>query len=231
MSQKTTVSQSVLKAFVGRWLPGVSTVGACLLVTALAGTAQAQTIFRIVGPDGRVTFSDKPPPDADKAQALTAGAGSEPGANGPALPFALRQPVAKYPVTLYTAASCASCDEGRSLLRSRGVPFAEKTIATAADVEAFRRINEGNTVPVLTIGSQLVKGFSSSDWTQYLNAAGYPEKSVLPAAYRQPAASPLAAVPASAAPPSAPEAAPKPPAMPPAAVPRVTPDNPAGIQF
>ena len=38
-----------------------------------AGAAQAQTVYRIVGPDGKVTFSDKAPLDASKATAASAG--------------------------------------------------------------------------------------------------------------------------------------------------------------
>src|SRR5687768_6477499 len=92
--------------------------------------ANAQQIYRFVGPDGRVTFSDKAPLDpavkATKASAvsLPAGSGLE------ALPFDLRQTASRFPVTLYSGPTCTSCAAGRALLSSRGVPFTEKTVST-----------------------------------------------------------------------------------------------------
>ena len=38
-------------------------VAGLLLAAACSFSAQAQQIFRIVGPDGKVTFSDRPPED------------------------------------------------------------------------------------------------------------------------------------------------------------------------
>jgi hypothetical protein len=46
-------------------------------------------------------------------------------------------------------------------------------------------------LPVLTIGSQQLKGYQSNDWQGYLDAAGYPKTSALPASYRNPASTPL----------------------------------------
>jgi len=39
-------------------------LGAGLLACVLAIPALAQGVYRIVGPDGRISFSDKPPPAA-----------------------------------------------------------------------------------------------------------------------------------------------------------------------
>ncbi|MCY7306844.1 MAG: glutaredoxin family protein [Rhodoferax sp.] len=164
----------------------------CLL---MAGSAQlaAQTIYRIVGADGKVTFSDKPPPDATKATATSA-SGRPIGSTEVALPFELRQVVARYPVTLYSAASCVPCNAGRMLLQSRGVPFVEHGISTPDDSEALQRISGELSLPFLTVGGQKIKGFSEAEWTQFLNAANYPQTSVLPANYRNPPAKPLVAV-------------------------------------
>ena len=50
---------------------------ACLLGTAallcLASSVQAQTVYRIVGADGKVTFSDKPPVNAEQGKVATTG--------------------------------------------------------------------------------------------------------------------------------------------------------------
>ncbi|MCZ2496513.1 DUF4124 domain-containing protein [Xylophilus sp. Kf1] len=209
---------------------------ACLLLACTG--AQAQQVFRIVGADGRVTYSDRPAPTtADRAPARSATAVDTPASPAVAtatLPYELRMVAQRYPVTLYTAGGCGACDAARSLLRARGVPFLEKTVETAADAEAFQRISGGTGLPYATIGQQALEGFSSVEWTRYLDAAAYPAQSQLPAGYRAPATAPLVAVVPvrNAAPGGTPtggaasRTAPRAPAAPAA-----PPANPAGIQF
>lgn len=204
---------------------------ACALLgglALLAGQVQAQTIFRLVGPDGKVTYSDKAPAASDKATATNAN--GRPLANsGAALPFELRQVAGKYPVTLYTANNCVPCGSGRALLSSRGIPFTEKTVTTTDDSQALQRLSNDSSLPFLTIGGQQIKGFSDSEWTQFLDAAGYPKTSVLPGNYRNAAASPLVEVQKPAAP-AKPEE--KQNQSAPAALPPVdNKANPAGITF
>jgi glutaredoxin len=202
-------------------------LAASLLVIAASG-AQAQTVYRIIGADGKVTFSDKPPANEQQGKVSTTGVGAAAAASGAALPFELRQVVSKYPVTLYTSADCAPCASGRSLLTSRGIPFSERTVTSAEDVAALQKLSGQSALPVLTIGAQRVKGFSDLEWSQDLDAAGYPKTSQLPASYRNPPAAPLVSVqkpaPAKAEEkPDAPEV-PDTPAAP-------SPQNPAGISF
>lgn len=199
------------------------------LVLLASSLSQAQTVYRVVGPDGKVTFSDKPPVNAANVTATGQG-GRAIGVSGPPLPFQLRQVVSRYPVTLYTASGCAPCDTGRTLLASRGVPFTEKTVTTAEDSEALVRISGESSLPFLTIGGQQIKGYSDAEWVQFLNAAGYPNTSVLPANFRNPAASPLVALQKPAEPKAENAAAPSKPQEPARPVPSNA-SNPAGITF
>jgi glutaredoxin len=208
-----------------------------LLATVLAFGSMhvhAQAVYRIVGPDGRVTFSDKPPPAAaGKATAIDTGT-SGPAASGSALPFELKQVAGKYPVTLYTGSNCGPCGSGRAMLSSRGVPFTERTVNTAQDADALQRLSGDNTLPLLTIGGQQLKGYSDTEWNQFLDAAGYPKTSQLPASYRNPPAAPLVAVQKQAPTTSATGNTAQEPLAAPA--PRPAPDrsgvdNPAGIRF
>lgn len=203
---------------------------ACAAVLLMAGQAQAQTVYRVVGPDGKVTFSDKPPAASGNATA-TGVAGKSVGGGGAALPFELRQVASKYPVTLFTSSNCAPCGSGRALLTSRGIPFTEKTVTTAEDSEALQRISGESSLPFLTIGSQQIKGFADLEWTQFLDAAGYPKSSQLPASYRNPAATPLVTlqkpVPAAKPEETQTQRVPAEPGLPPVD----TPSNPAGIRF
>lgn len=196
--------------------------------------AQAQQVYRIVGADGKVTFSDKPPPTATATGSVGGAKPAEAGlASAAVLPFELRQVAAKYPVTLYTSDNCVPCASGRSLLTARGVPFTEKTVSTADDSQALRRISGETSLPFMTLGSQQLKGFSDTEWTQYLNAAGYPPSSVLPASYRPPTAAPLVAVtaaPVAATPASGAASSPVAAKPVPQTVSRPV-SNPAGIRF
>ena len=191
----------------------------------------AQQVYRIVGPDGRVTFSDRSPPtSANSGKSVEGNAGGASNNAAPAsLPFELRQAALKYPVVLYTGDNCAPCAAGRALLTSRGVPFSEKTVATAADTDALQRLSGGSSLPFLTIGSQQLNGFSDVEWMEFLSAAGYPKSSVLPSSYRSPAPAPLVAMAAAPAGQAMPAGVLKPAASP---VPQpVNNTNPSGIRF
>ncbi|MFZ5549409.1 MAG: glutaredoxin domain-containing protein [Pseudomonadota bacterium] len=190
-------------------LPRLPLLAAGLLL-ALAGPAHA--VYKVVGPDGKVTYTDTPPPANSNAKVQSVAVGSGSGSpNLSNLPYELQQAAGKYPVTLYAAPGCRPCDSGRQLLRQRGIPFAEKRLsATPADSEALQRMAGTAELPVLTIGQQQVKGLVASDWHSYLDAAGYPRESKLPASYRAPAATPMTAAvePAATAPAAEPAAEP-----------------------
>lgn len=213
-------------------------LAACATGALLATATQAQQVHRIVGPDGKVTFSDRAPEDK-KAQSTVLSTASGGAASNPALPSELRQIASRFPVTLYTGDSCSPCQQARQLLVQRGVPFTERSVNTNEDLDALRRLSGESALPFGTIGRQQLKGFSDAEWTQYLDAAGYPAQSRLPRGYTQPAATPLAPAkaPAASAPDAPQEAASAPtgrlrrqaPPPPPPGAP--TPSNPAGIRF
>lgn len=207
--------------------PRLKLAGLGLLL--LAASAQAQ-VYRSVGADGQVSFSDTPP--ATTGAATGKGAAAAPTSGSAALPYELRQTAQRYPVTLYTTSACDACGSGRQLLTARGVPFTEKTVASNADIDALKKLTGADSLPVLTIGQQQLKGFSDAQWGQYLDAAGYPRQSQLPAGWRAAAATPLTA-PARAAAPSASAAASA--TVNTATEPPVSParsaTNPAGIRF
>ena len=216
----------------------LAALAACATGALLATATQAQQVHRIVGPDGKVTFSDRAPEDK-KAQSTVLSTASGGAASNPALPTELRQIASRFPVTLYTGESCSPCQQARQLLIQRGVPFTERSVNTNDDLDALRRLSGESALPFGTIGRQQLKGFSDAEWTQYLDAAGYPAQSRLPRGYTQPAATPLAPAkaPAASAPDAPQEAASAPtgrlrrqaPPPPPPGGP--TPSNPAGIRF
>jgi glutaredoxin len=204
----------------------VAMMGLSAVFSALP-SAQAQQLYRSVGPDGKVTFSDKPPQDSKNSATIKPGAAA--GDTGAALPFELRQIATRFPVTLYTSKDCTPCGTARTYLSSRGVPFNERTVNSNADIEALKRLAGDATLPLATVGSQQLKGFSDQEWGQYIDAAGYPKTSALPSGFRNAAPAPLVAV--QATPATAPAATAAAPDTTPRAIPAPAPSNPAGIRF
>lgn len=202
-------------------------------LVSLWGTAATAQVFRIVGPDGRVTFSDRPPPDgkATAAPTVTIGGGGG-GSSTASLPSELRAAANRFPVTLYTGVDCQPCLSARGFLASRGIPYTEKTVTSPEDIQALQRLAGEARLPFATIGGQHVRGFSDPQWSQYLDAAGYPKTSQLPPSFRNPAPTPLVAVQAPPAP--AQQQAQQPADTPSAGGPRPSdpsPTNPLGIRF
>lgn len=199
---------------------------------SLWGTASQAQVFRVIGPDGKVTFTDRPPPDAKATPASTVTMTGGGGSAMASLPAEVRTAASRFPVTLYTTADCAPCLTARNFLASRGVPYSEKTVTTKDDVQALTNLAGEARLPFATIGGQHVRGFSEVEWSQYLDAAGYPKSSRLPASWRNPAPSPLVAVQAPIAPAPRPQPSAAPQAEAPAPAPSdPSPSNPAGIRF
>lgn len=73
------------------------------------------------------------------------------------------------------------------MLKTRGIPFSEKTVSSNADIERLRQAGS-DTLPLLTVGRSKQKGFEQGAWNAALTAAGYPESNKLPKTYRYPQA-------------------------------------------
>jgi glutaredoxin len=201
-------------------------LAAPLALASLLAATPAYALYKVVGPDGKVTYTDQPPVNVEnKVQSMdsrgTVG-------NDVALPYEIRQVVQRYPVTLYVSNDCTPCDAGRQMLRERGIPFAEKLVVTSEDSTALQSLTGSASLPALTVGAQVVRGWERGQWTSYLDAAGYPKESKLPANFPQGKAEPLTARREAVQAP-APAAAPRPAAPAPAQPAPTTP--PSGIRF
>lgn len=150
---------------------------AALLCTA---SASAQ-VYKWKDANGVTHFGDRPPAAVLNKGELKTSGGSD---NNPALPYELAQAVRSNPVTLYTSASCAPCEQGRSFLKQRGIPFAEKTVATTDDQQKLKEAGSDGQVPLLVVGHRKLAGFAAGAWNDALDAASYPSQSVLPRGYQ-----------------------------------------------
>ena len=199
-----------------------------LAASLVLAAAPALALYKVVGPDGKVTYTDRPPTDnSSKVMSMGAQGNVDPNTDI-GLPIELRQVAARYPVTLYTSPDCVPCDSARQLLQQRGVPYIEKRVVTDDDVAAFERLVGGRVLPGATIGAQQLRGLNAADWSSYLDAAGYPRESKLPRGWQAPPVTPVVAakvptVPAAASAPA--RAAPVPVAVEP------PPPAPGGVRF
>ena len=150
-----------------------------IVVAALAAcaitAAEAQTnVYRWVDKDGKVQFSDTPPPkDAKSVTQKSMGGG---GNDLSQLPYATQVAMKKSPVTLFMSGDCGEpCEQGRALLAQRGTPYTQRNAqANPADAEALKKAAGQLQVPVLLVGDNVLRGYSEESWNGALDAAGYP---------------------------------------------------------
>ena len=161
-----------------------------LWLVTLGAPAWAQ--YKVVLPDGSVTYTDRPP-TSTAARITPMRGGKVPAEAQPSgLPLELRLAAQRYPVTLYSAPACTTCDNARRMLQLRGIPYAERRVLNDDDITALERLVGGRTVPSLSIGAQALRGFADADWHEFLDAAGYPRDSKLPRGWKQAEVTPLA---------------------------------------
>ena len=200
---------------------GVARTIACAVAVASAASATTAALaqYRTVDSRGQVTYTDKPSLPAE----ARVGAAAAAGPNGGALPYEVRQAMSRYPVALYAAKSCVPCDRSRQWLKDHGIPFAEFSVDSNEDVAQLKQRFGDNGLPVVTIGSQVIRGFSSAELQSYADAAGYPKQARV-MGYVWPEALPLV--------PPAPPPSPQAPAVaPPAPRAEIPPPAKNGIQF
>lgn len=132
------------------------------------GTAfGAQTIYRSVGPDGKIVYGDRPPTEgrldrkmkfADlPASPLPAPARSSVEQMKRSTPAAT---LATSAVVLYSASWCGYCKAAKAYLGSRRIAYQEVDVDTAAGQASYAQAGGGNGVPLLVAGGERIQGFS-----------------------------------------------------------------------
>lgn len=164
----------------------------CLAVLPFG--VQADKLYRWVDAQGKVHYGDVIPADAHQVETKKF---PDVAASDEYLPYETRLAQQNFPVTLYVAENCTTpCDQARSLLTGRGIPFSEKLLRTKEEIDAFKATYGFDNVPALFIGRTILKDFLAEQWNNELDIAGYPKT----APYRAPKAPAAPATPASAIP-------------------------------
>jgi glutaredoxin len=144
-----------------------------------AGFAYAQQ-YRWIDKDGRVQYTDAPPPAWAKDVRRSNVATAKPAAQQ--TPFEVARLQKDFPVTLYTAPNCKEgCEAARAALNRRGVPFKEVQVWEPGTAEELKRVSGSDEVPVMLVGRSVQRGFEQGAFDALLDSAGYPKAGVLPA--------------------------------------------------
>jgi hypothetical protein len=160
-----------------------------LAAAAFVMAAPAMAQYKYVGPDGRITYSDRPAPTSERVVSQRKLNEATPLATP--LPFEVQQATSKYPVILYSGERCPPCDEARTYLRTRGVPYTEKTVTSDDDIALFKALSPDGSAPVVAVGNRRAVGYAQTTLSGMLDAAGYPQAAQLPRDFQNPAPTPL----------------------------------------
>lgn len=138
----------------------------CTVVCAVS----AQQLYKSVGPDGKVVYSDRPPAEGRvektmkfanlPTSALPASAASyveqlrrmQAGAS-PSVPAT--------GVVLYSASWCGYCRQAKAYLAAKAIAFQEIDIDTGSGMSSFAQAGgAGGGIPFLLAGGHSVRGFN-----------------------------------------------------------------------
>lgn len=174
---------------------------ACLLAVPAHGA-----MYKWVDAQGRVQYSDMPPPPNAKRVEEQKIVPNTIGTSG--APYAVQAAAKRNPVTVWMNDCGDLCNRARDFLARRGVPHTVRNPALQNEQDAWKKASSGdNSVPLLVVGSlQTVKGFDEEQWNSVLDAAGYPRTA--PSLKPQAVPTAEAAKPPAGAPPAAAPGAP-----------------------
>ena len=146
-----------------------------LLVMALVAigipAAQADTLYKWVDSQGRVSYHDQPPPDAAgyRVEEKVLGPGNKHKEDD-----TLAKVVEKFPVVLYSVPDCGSCDLARFYLQKRKVPFTEQNLNADPELQQTLKKKIGSlSAPTIMIGEKVMKGYVESVLEGEFDGVGY----------------------------------------------------------
>ena len=134
---------------------------ATLLCAVLAAPpALAQTLYKVVGPDGKVSYQSEKPADGKISKTLVVAPRAADAA-----------PAAKGRVVLYAAAWCGYCRQAKAYLAAKRIAYEEIDVDTNYGKSAFARVTgvppipanqRAGGIPLLVMGSVKHRGYSTA---------------------------------------------------------------------
>lgn len=149
-----------------------------VLVLFIIGSpiTRAETLYKWIDSQGRVSYHDHLPPADSEYRVETKNVN---GGNKSKSDDTLAGAAEKFPVVLYSVPECGSCDLARLYLQKRKVPFTESNLNDNPELQQTLKKKIGSvSVPTLTIGDKVMKGYVESVLEGQLDEAGYPKVEV-----------------------------------------------------
>src|SRR5205085_7177493 len=156
---------------------------AIFVVFLTVGTAQAAdaptqtTLYKSVGPDGRIVYGDRPPVDGRTAQTLK----FENLPSSPVAPATLayleqlqkdggtsQAALPSGELILFTTSWCPYCKKAKSYLASKGASYKEVDIESNAGAASYVQAGGQRGVPLLFKSGRRVLGFSATAYDALL---------------------------------------------------------------
>jgi glutaredoxin len=145
-----------------------------MVLIAVANVAHAQTVYKSIGPDGKVVYSDQRPAHAKVVKTLTFV--ELPSSPVPALPKqtpSRSEPPTPPPsppqadgVVLYSATWCGYCKLAKIYLAHKGIAYSDIDIDTAQGRASFDANGRGG-VPLLLQGTRGIRGFTAGGYDAF----------------------------------------------------------------
>ena len=153
----------------------------CLIVIVFAVTAlHAETLYKVIGADGKITYTDQPPADRKSTTALRF-------ADAPSTP--LPESVLKYQAalqksmqgrlaeakkidaigspTLFSATWCGYCTQAKAYMQLKGIRYREVDIDTPDGGRAYFEAGGQRGVPLLMADGRRIQGFSAGAYDNF----------------------------------------------------------------
>ena len=160
-------------------------MGRIKIVTVLAlmaislSVAHAEKLYKWIDSQGHISYHDQPPPDGagySFEEKVLGNSNKKQAEDG-----TLDQVVAKYPVVLYSIPGCGSCDLARAYMQKRKVPFTEQNLDNNPELQQKLKKKIGSlSVPTITIGDKVMRGYVESVLEGELDDVGYPKAAASP---------------------------------------------------
>ena len=154
----------------------------CLLALFSTGWVQAEALYKVVGPDGKITYTDQPP--ADPKTATTMQITSAPSTPLPDAVLKYQAELQKSmqgrlasakvadsgPPALFSAAWCGYCTQAKAYLAAKSIRNREYDIDTEDGARAYVEAGGKKGIPLLVSGSKRQQGFSPASYDSFFAA-------------------------------------------------------------
>jgi len=146
-----------------------------LLGASATTTLFAQSLYKSVGPDGKVVYSDRPPTQGRIEKTLKFE--NLPSSVLPASVSSTVEQLRKQKtssatttptggVVMYSATWCGYCKKAKAYLANKNITYQDVDIDTSDGMVAYAKAGGGKGVPLLIAGSQRVQGFSTDAYDE-----------------------------------------------------------------